>query len=952
MDGNVIKSKQISSVADLGRELETRIDSAQSLLIEARSVLGETYVSDCDTVQTWIDESRRYLSEPEQVAVALLGSTGAGKSTLINSIIGERILPTSSMAVCTSSITRVRFRSGSKFSMAVKLVPRETWERQVERAAADIAASKEIDTEEAAYVTTSPISEDEAKRLKAIYGQEALDRFLTSGDRVDLVEPKEITDAFEKDVVEFTCATSAELQQEVGQYLTAKGPYWPIVETCLIEGPFEGLNHGAELVDLPGLNDPNEAREELTRSFLETAKFVWVVFNMKRSLGKDLTQVLESRDLLNRLLAGGRLSTLTFVGTHSDDVSSINPDDFNLDEESSASDVALARNEAAESELRNNLEGIARSLSIGGQPGGVLPDLTEQLVQSPVFMVSASNFLQISGKAKSKVPVIFEDAYETNIPQLANHLREVSVEAGPRANALTVVSSVEEVIAELASLAQSVKTQQLLQSQQGSKAKEQFLGNVAQSSQNLHDEASGAIARLRGSLQEAVSRFKSGSAIDKAVVERLIAPKIDKWANTHWATMRATANRGGRYSSPTAGEIDLIQDLAKPVITKAMDPWKAFFERDLPILTRQVSDALRRSVDKYGASLTAAGAGDSELGNVLSKLLPDLVADVSESVEAALVVAQKKLSGEIIRRQQELHSVSEQAISAAMSSVFSRAAAERGTGMKGRMLRTLEVGAKSAVSKASDQIQLKLADLAEMAMKAVLEGMTPVSDRIDEKAKRIVQMLSERAPQAELASVAQIDKFLAKVTDTRSVISGPLSFERTELPEEVKRVLMPAESAAVAAVAVATSTASSPVIIDASNIARSPSAPPNIEMLDDCRRAAEEFFEGRRVILIADASLPRLVESNSGQVHYDLLNRMISDHRLVIVPPGVRGKADRFILSTAASKGASVVSNDSYKEFQGDNPWLSDEGRLFGHTYHEVLGWQFTQRFPVKPRSY
>jgi hypothetical protein len=948
----VSQPTQIQTVDELGHELESRINTAQTLLVEARSVLGDTYANDCETVQTWIDECRRDLARPEQVAVALLGSTGAGKSTLINSLIGEQILPTSSMAVCTSSITRVRFRAGNRYSMEVKLVPRATWERQVEQAAADVAASKEVDDKAAAYVRTSPIGEDEAKRLKAIYGQEAIDEFLLSGNRTLLVEPQEIVDAFGRERIEFSCGSPSELRAEVDQYLTAKGRYWPIVETCVIEGPFAGLDHGAELVDLPGLNDPNEAREELTRSFLETAKFVWVVFNMKRSLGKDLTQVLESRDLLNRLLAGGRLSTLTFVGTHSDDVSSINPEDFGLDDESSAADIALARNEQAEVELRTNLQTIARTLASGRSSGGVSSELTGQLVGSPVFMVSASNFLQAKGKTKSRVAAIFNDVYETNVPQLSNHLRDVAVEAGPRANAVTVVSSVEEVIAELAALAQSVKTQQLLQSQQGSKAKDEFLGAVAQSSQTLHNEATGALTRLRGSLQEAVSRFKSGSAIDKAVVEKLIASKSARWSNLHWATMRATSTRGGRYSSPTFGEIDLIQDLAAPVITKAMDPWKSFFERDLPTLTRQVSDGLRISVDKYGTSLTQAGGGSDDLGQILGTLLPDLVADISDSVESALTVAQKKLSAEITRRQQELHSVTEQAISSAMASVFSRAAAERGTGMKSRMVNTLEAGAKTAVGKAIDQVQLKLADLADMAMKAVLEGITPVSDRIDEKAKRIVQMLSERPPQVDLASVEQIDKFLAKVTSARTVVSSPLSFERTDLPEDVQRVLSPAETAVSAAVDSAALSAGAPIIVDASNVARSPSSPPDIELLDDCRRAAEQFFNGRRVILIADASLPRVVEHNSSQVHYDLLNRMISDRRLVIVPPGIRGRADRFILDTATKTQGVVVSNDSYKEFHGDFPWLFEEGRLYGHTYHEVLGWDFTQRFPVRVRTY
>ena len=56
------------------------------------------------------------------------------------------------------------------------------------------------------------------------------------------------------------------------------GRLWPIVESVLIEGRFEAIKHGAEIVDLPGINDPNEAREAKTREYLSTAKFIFVAY--------------------------------------------------------------------------------------------------------------------------------------------------------------------------------------------------------------------------------------------------------------------------------------------------------------------------------------------------------------------------------------------------------------------------------------------------------------------------------------------------------------------------------------------------------------------------------------------------------------------------------------------------------------------------------------------------
>jgi ethanolamine utilization protein EutP (predicted NTPase) len=942
-------TKGISSVVQLNSELENRIVTAEKVLGLCKELLGNEQAGDFSTVEDWIAECRKAFSNPAPVSVALLGGTGAGKSTLVNSLIGAQILPTSAIAVCTSSITRVRYSASNEYSAEVELVPFDTWEKQIQLVADDIKASKQGDSEEASYINVSVVPEDEAKRIIAVYGQTAYDEFLVEGDRTKLVESEQIKEAFEKKKIQFSFPTTDELRQEVGRYLTSKDCFWPIVRTCLIEGPFEGFDHGGELVDLPGLNDPNEAREELTKKFLETAKFVWVVFNMKRSLGKELTKVLESRDLLNRLMAGGRLSTMTFVGTHSDDVSTVNPDDVGMTEDSSISEIALARNELAQQELEKNLRTIALSIAVGGNHDEQTKEIVTQLITSPVFMVSASNYLQLSGKIKSKVQVIFDDPYETNIPQLGNHLKSLSIEAGPKANAFTIISSIEEVVAELATRAQGAKTSALFQSQQGDLAKEQFLKDLAQSSQTLHDDSQKSVSRLRRSLQEAVSRFKDGSAIDKAVVGKLVAAKSEKWKHLHWATMRATSSRGGRFTSPTFGEIDLIQDISKPVITKAMMPWTEFFEKDLPSLTLQVTDGLRGAVETYTNTLAALGSGNDDLRALLDELLPDLASDVSESVEASLDIAQKSVITEISRRQQELHSVTESAIVKAMESVFARAAQERGTGMKSRMTTTLEFGSRNAVSTACDVVQARLSDLAGLAMTAVMNGIEPVVKRIDEKSLRIVQMLNEKAPANQTVSIPQIDALLAAIANARSVTSTPIRF--TEAEAETVSPSDEVDSGHSGGEQEQT-TSLTPIFVDASNIARSPSAPPDINRLELCRLAVLEQFPDHPVVLVADASLPRLVESQSESSQIVLLNSMMSDGRVISVPPGSPGKADKFILKMATSKSGIVISNDSYKEFQGDFPWLFDEGRLYGHTYHEVLGWEFSVRHPVRPRTY
>jgi hypothetical protein len=267
------------------------------------------------------------------------------------------------------------------------------------------------------------------------------------------------------------------------------------------------------------------------------------------------------------------------------------------------------------------------------------------------------------------------------------------------------------------------------------------------------------------------------------------------------------------------------------------------------------------------------------------------------------------------------------------------------------MTTTLEFGSRNAVSTACDVVQARLSDLAGLAMTAVMNGIEPVVKRIDEKSLRIVQMLNEKAPANQTVSIPQIDALLAAIANARSVTSTPIRFSEAEADAATTSPSDEVDSGHSGEEQELT-TNLTPIFVDASNIARSPSAPPDINRLELCRLAVLEQFPDHPVVLVADASLPRLVENQSESSQIVLLNSMMSDGRVISVPPGSPGKADKFILKMATSKSGIVISNDSYKEFQGDFPWLFDEGRLYGHTYHEVLGWEFTIRHPVRPRTY
>src|SRR4029079_18964947 len=87
-------------------------------------------------------------------------------------------------------------------------------------------------------------------------------------------------------------ASAREMQKHLTRLIRGDGSLWPLVKQVSIRGPYECLRGGLELVDLPGLNDSNEARVEVTREFLRTSPFVWLMFPMVRGLTEEIKEIL------------------------------------------------------------------------------------------------------------------------------------------------------------------------------------------------------------------------------------------------------------------------------------------------------------------------------------------------------------------------------------------------------------------------------------------------------------------------------------------------------------------------------------------------------------------------------------------------------------------------------------------------------------------------------------
>ncbi|CAE6420200.1 unnamed protein product [Rhizoctonia solani] len=72
------------------------------------------------------------------ITIAICGSTGAGKSSLINAMLDAHILPTSDSRACTSAIVEVRYHRHPFYSAEIEFFTRGEWVAEMEKIIEDI----------------------------------------------------------------------------------------------------------------------------------------------------------------------------------------------------------------------------------------------------------------------------------------------------------------------------------------------------------------------------------------------------------------------------------------------------------------------------------------------------------------------------------------------------------------------------------------------------------------------------------------------------------------------------------------------------------------------------------------------------------------------------------------------------------------------------------------------
>uniref|UniRef100_A0A8P4KFZ6 Dynamin N-terminal domain-containing protein n=1 Tax=Dicentrarchus labrax TaxID=13489 RepID=A0A8P4KFZ6_DICLA len=329
------------------------------------------------------------LETDKREMVGVFGKTGAGKSSLINAVIGRKnLLPSGGISACTSVMIKVEANMQKKYEADIEFITKEVWNDELWSL---FNFLEDNDTDE---------------KLSALYGEEWKNK--KPENLMDHKYFKEIPEFLHSRRKTLTCESAEELSVKLVKYTRSektdgeskdiKRWYWPLVKCVTIRFPSNDLLQHVTLVDLPGNGDRNKSRDEMWKEVVGSCSTVWIVTDINRA-----TAETEPWEILERTCSlmgnGGQCQKIHFICTKSDVIE--DSDDHSSDKVRA---LIFKRNMQAKEEVKkefNKLNKVKKHFS---------DDCFE------VFTVSSKEFL--------KQKDLNQD--DTEIPKLQEFLKDLN----------------------------------------------------------------------------------------------------------------------------------------------------------------------------------------------------------------------------------------------------------------------------------------------------------------------------------------------------------------------------------------------------------------------------------------------------------------------------------------------------------------------------------------------
>ncbi|KAL1709238.1 hypothetical protein EV121DRAFT_276622 [Schizophyllum commune] len=290
--------------------------------------------------------------------IAVCGETGAGKSSLLNAILDDNIVPTSGMRACTAVVTEIAYHNKPVIEADVSFLTETEWKQELGiliddlvdedghlrrltdlKSDAGVAWSKvhavypKLTAENLVKMKVDEIvayDQNVRKMLGATKTVSAknskafaieINKYIDSKDRKSKKDKKK--KAEEESLMD-------KVRKAAGQEASRHAPgktsledieWWPLIRTVRVRCHSKALATGAVLVDLPGVADANAARSSIARDYMKKCDCIWVLAPIQRAVDNQSAKNLLGDAFRMQLMSDYNSHIITFVATKCDDIS-------------------------------------------------------------------------------------------------------------------------------------------------------------------------------------------------------------------------------------------------------------------------------------------------------------------------------------------------------------------------------------------------------------------------------------------------------------------------------------------------------------------------------------------------------------------------------------------------------------------------------------------------------
>ncbi|KAI0758261.1 Dynamin family-domain-containing protein [Irpex lacteus] len=389
-----ISSNAFLNPAEVKKPLYTVYQSAEQIVYQPEDALKEGTAM-VKTLKTNIREKLKlgklreevWLREIESLQnqgapttmIAVCGATGAGKSSILNAILDDNIVPTSGMRACTAVVTEIAHHAKKTIEGDVSFLSEAEWRQELTvllddlvdedgnlKRSTDLRSDAGVAWQKvhAVYPAVSPeqlirmsvdqiiaLDQNVARILgttKHIVANDSksfakeIGKYIDSKDqkrgeksKKDKAKEKEKKEkqkgkSLIEKMREQNKSKNASLGIGAGQGTKSAakpeddpdGPaYWPLIRQVQVKCNAKALSTGAILVDLPGVADANAARNNIAKDYMKKCDCIWILAPITRAVDDKTARDLMGDAFKMQLMSNYDDNAITFIATKCDDIS-------------------------------------------------------------------------------------------------------------------------------------------------------------------------------------------------------------------------------------------------------------------------------------------------------------------------------------------------------------------------------------------------------------------------------------------------------------------------------------------------------------------------------------------------------------------------------------------------------------------------------------------------------